>query len=48
MATFRNLAISLPRHGGATNIAAALRHNAGKNRRVLKHVGIHQHSRTLS
>lgn len=47
MATFRNLAISLLRLDGATNIAAALRHNAGKNRRVLKHMGIHQHSRTL-
>jgi hypothetical protein len=40
MATFRNLAISLLRLDGATNIAAALRHNARKNRRVLKLIGL--------
>jgi len=40
MATFRNLAISLLRLHGATNIAAALRHNARKNRRVLKLIGL--------
>lgn len=38
MATLRNVSISLLRISGATNIAAALRHNAGKNRRVLKHL----------
>lgn len=36
MATLRNVSISLLRVHGATNIAAALRHNARKNRRVLK------------
>jgi predicted transposase YbfD/YdcC len=40
MATFRNLAISLLRLDGITNIAAALRHHAGKNRRVLKLMGL--------
>ena len=38
MATLRNASISLLRISGATNIAAALRHNARKNRRVLKHL----------
>jgi len=36
MATLRNVSISLLRIHGATNIAAALRHNARKDRRVLK------------
>jgi predicted transposase YbfD/YdcC len=40
MATFRNLAISLLRLDGATNIAAAIRHNARKDRRVLKLIGL--------
>jgi hypothetical protein len=40
MATFRNLAISLLRLDGAANIAAALRHNARKDRRVLKLLGL--------
>lgn len=35
MAAFRNLAISLLRLAGTTNIAAALRYNAADNRRVL-------------
>jgi predicted transposase YbfD/YdcC len=38
MATFRNLVISLLRLAGYTNIAAALRYNAGDNRRVLNHL----------
>lgn len=38
MATLRNLVISLLRLHGATNIAGALRYNAGNNRRVLKHL----------
>jgi predicted transposase YbfD/YdcC len=38
MATLRNVSISLLRISGATDIAAALRHNARKNRRVLKHL----------
>jgi predicted transposase YbfD/YdcC len=37
-ATLRNVSVSLLRISGATNIAAALRHNARKNRRVLKHL----------
>jgi predicted transposase YbfD/YdcC len=40
MATLRNVSISLLRLAGATNIAAALRHNARKDRRVLKHLGM--------
>lgn len=40
MATFRNLAISLLRLRDVTNIAAALRHNARKDRRVLKQLGL--------
>jgi len=36
----RNVSISLLRLAGATNIAAALRHNARKDRRILKHLGI--------
>jgi predicted transposase YbfD/YdcC len=40
MATLRNASISLIRLAGATNIAAALRHNARKDRRVLKLIGI--------
>ena len=36
MATLRNVSISLLRIGGTTNITAALRHNARKNRRILK------------
>jgi predicted transposase YbfD/YdcC len=40
MATLRNVAISLLRLAGITNIAAALRHNARKNRRVLKRMGL--------
>lgn len=39
-ATLRNTAISLLRIAGVTNIAAALRHNAHKNRRVLKRLGL--------
>jgi predicted transposase YbfD/YdcC len=39
-ATLRNTAISLLRISGTTNIAAALRHNARKNRRVLKRLGL--------
>jgi predicted transposase YbfD/YdcC len=39
MATIRNTVISLLRIAGITNIAAALRHNARKDRRVLKHLG---------
>jgi hypothetical protein len=38
MATLRNLVISLLRLAGFTNIAAALRYNAGDNRRVLNHL----------
>ena len=38
MATLRNVSVSLLRISGATNIAAALRHNARKDRRVLKHL----------
>lgn len=40
MATLRNTAISLLRLDGATNIAAALRHNARHNRRILKLMGL--------
>ncbi|HET6952181.1 MAG TPA: ISAs1 family transposase [Acidimicrobiales bacterium] len=40
MATIRNTVISLLRVAGVTNIAAALRHNARKDRRVLKHLGL--------
>lgn len=40
MATFRNAVISILRITGTTNIAAALRHNARKDRRVLKHLGL--------
>jgi predicted transposase YbfD/YdcC len=40
MATIRNTVISLLRATGTTNIAAALRHNARKDRRVLKHLGL--------
>ena len=36
MATLRNVSISLLRIHDTTNIAAALRHNARKNRRILK------------
>lgn len=36
MAALRNASISLLRLAGVTNIAAALRHNARKNRRILK------------
>jgi predicted transposase YbfD/YdcC len=38
MAALRNLVVSLLRLDGATNIAGALRYNAGKNHRVLKHL----------
>lgn len=38
MAALRNLIISLLRLDGVTNIAAALRYNAGRNRRVLNHL----------
>jgi predicted transposase YbfD/YdcC len=38
MATLRNLAISLLRPASITNIAAALRYNAGDNRRVLTYL----------
>lgn len=40
MATLRNVSISLPRINNVTNIAAALRHNARKDRRVLKRLGL--------
>lgn len=40
MATIRNTVISLLRIAGITNIAAALRHNARKDRRVLKYLGL--------
>ena len=40
VATLRNVSISLLRISGATNIAAALRHNAHKNHRVLKQLGL--------
>jgi predicted transposase YbfD/YdcC len=40
MATLRNVSISLLRLDEVTNIAAALRHNARKDRRVLKHMGL--------
>lgn len=40
MATIRNTVISLLRATGVTNIAAALRHNARKDRRVLKYLGL--------
>lgn len=40
MATFRNLAISLLRLAGTTNIAAALRYNARDDRRVLNHLDL--------
>ena len=36
MATLRNVSISLLRLHGVTNIAAALRYNAGNNQRILK------------
>lgn len=39
MATLRNVAISLLRLDDVTNIAAALRYNARKDHRVLKHLG---------
>ncbi len=39
-ATLRNTSISLLRIAGVTNIAAALRHSARKNRRVLKRLGL--------
>jgi hypothetical protein len=38
MAALRNLVVSLLRLDGATNIAGALRNNAGNNRRALKHL----------
>jgi hypothetical protein len=40
MATLRNVSISLLRLHGVTNIAAALRYNAGENRRILKRLGL--------
>lgn len=40
MATIRNTVISLLRTAGITNIAAALRHNARKDRRVLNYLGL--------
>lgn len=40
MAALRNLTVSLLRLDGATNIAGALRYNAGSHRRVLKHLGL--------
>jgi predicted transposase YbfD/YdcC len=41
MATLRNASVSLLRiHDTTTNIAAALRHNARKNRRILKLLGL--------
>lgn len=40
MATLRNVSISLLRLRDVTNIAAALRHNARKDRRVLKQLGL--------
>lgn len=40
MAAIRNLVISLLRLDGTTNIAGALRYNAGTNRRVLKHLNL--------
>ena len=40
VATLRNTAVSLLRISGVTNIAAALRHNARKSRRVLKRLGL--------
>jgi hypothetical protein len=40
MASLRNVAISLLRAAGVTNIAAALRHNARKDRKILKQLGI--------
>lgn len=40
MATLRNVSISLLRLDEVTNIAAALRHNARKDRRVLKRMGL--------
>jgi len=40
MATIRNTVISLLRAAGITNIAAALRHNARKDRRALKYLGL--------
>jgi hypothetical protein len=36
MATLRNVSVSLLRIHDTTNIAAALRHNARKNSRILK------------
>ena len=38
MATLRNVSISLLRLANVTNITAALRHNARKDRRILKHL----------
>jgi predicted transposase YbfD/YdcC len=40
MASLRNVSISPLRLASATNIAAALRHNARKDRIVLKHMGM--------
>jgi predicted transposase YbfD/YdcC len=40
MATIRNTVISLLHAAGITNIAAALRYNARKDRRVLKYLGL--------
>lgn len=40
MATIRNTVISLLRAAGITNIAAALRHNARKDRRALTYLGL--------
>jgi predicted transposase YbfD/YdcC len=40
MAALRNLAISLLRLAGTTNIAGALRYNAADNRRILNHLGL--------
>jgi predicted transposase YbfD/YdcC len=40
MATIRNTVISLLRLEGITNITAALRHNARKDSRILKHLGL--------
>ena len=42
MATLRNVSISLLRLHGVTNIAAALRYNAGKNQRILKRLGAYE------
>ena len=40
MASIRNTVVSLLRAAGVTNIAAALRHDARKDRRVLQHLGL--------